>query len=163
LERLEHQLTDNIETIADEIDLLTMVREAKNYAEREGKDQGIRLTQAMVLENSMCDELREIRTLMLRDKKIKIFEDDPKQGFDFTDMCNIECLFASHNQISDITGVCQLITLVELNLSFNFIQDISGIQELTMLRSLFLNHNRIVVIDAIENLKSLKQLSLFHN
>lgn len=38
LERLEHQLTDNIETIAEEIDLLTMVREAKTYAEREGKD-----------------------------------------------------------------------------------------------------------------------------
>lgn len=78
-------------------------------------------------------------------------------------MCNLECLFASHNQIADITGVCQLITLVELNLSFNFIQDISGIQELTMLRSLFLNQNRIVVIDAIESLKGLKQLSLFHN
>ena len=83
-----------------------MVREAKTFADREGKDQGVRLTKAMVLENSMCDELREIRTLMLRDKKVRNFDDDKKKGFVFDDMCNIECLFASHNQISDITGVC---------------------------------------------------------
>lgn len=51
----------------------------------------------MVLENSMCDELREVRTLMLREKQIRKFEDDLKNGFDFNDICNIECLFASHN------------------------------------------------------------------
>ena len=78
LERLEHQMTNHIESIADEIDLLTMVREAKNFADRDGKDQGVRLTKAMVLENSMCDELREVRTLMLRDKKIRHFDDDQK-------------------------------------------------------------------------------------
>ena len=99
LERLEHQITNNIESVANEIDLLTIVRDAKNFADREGKDQGIRLTKELVLENSMCDELRQIRTLMLRDKKIRNFDDDKKKGFDFDDMCNIECLFASHNQI----------------------------------------------------------------
>ena len=163
LERLESQLTDHIDEVIQEIDLVKIAKEAKDYADRDGKENGIRLTKAMVLENSMCDELREVKTLMLRDKKIAKFEDDHWNDFDFMEMCNVECLFASHNQISDIYGVCQLVTLVELNLSFNLIRDITGLEELTMLRSLYLNHNRIIQIDAIESLKDLRQLYLFNN
>jgi len=76
LERLEHQLNDNIESVVQDIDLLTMAREAKNFAENGGQEKGVKLTKTMVLENSMCDELREVRTLMLREKQIRKFEDD---------------------------------------------------------------------------------------
>jgi internalin A len=93
---------------------------------------------------------------MLRDKNLARFEDDPKHDFDMTDICNIECLFASHNQIADISGVCMLTTLVELNLSFNMIRDLNGLEELTMLRSLHLNHNRVIVIEPIQHLKGLR-------
>ena len=149
LERLEHQLNDNIESVVQEIDLFTMMKEAKSYADRDGKEKGIAVTRAMILDNSMCDELREVKTLMLRDKNISRFASDEKNGLDLTDMCNIECLFASHNLINDIFGVCQLVTLVELNLSFNYIKDLYGLEELTMLRSLYLNHNRIMFIEQI--------------
>lgn len=40
------------------------------------------------------------------------------------DLCNIECLMVSHNLIKDISGILQLTTLVELNLSYNMITDI---------------------------------------
>ena len=106
LERLEHQMNNNIESVAHEIDLLTMVKEAKQYAERDGKERGVTVTKAMILENSLCDEMREVKTLMLRDKNIGKFVSDEKNGLDLYEMCNIECLFASHNIISDISGVC---------------------------------------------------------
>lgn len=85
----------------------------------------------MVIDNAlMCEELDEITTLMLRDKKISVFddnlEDEDEEGsrFKLVDLCNIECLMASHNMIKDINGVLQLTTLVELNLSYNMIGDI---------------------------------------
>ena len=136
--------------------MFTMVRQAKDYVDKEGRDQGKRLNKALVLENSMVDDLREVKTLMLRDKKITVFEDNAKDGLNLDDLANIECLFGSHNMIKDITGVCQLVTLVELNLSFNFISDLTGLEELTLLRSLFLSHNKIVIIEPLRNLKSLK-------
>jgi Leucine-rich repeat (LRR) protein len=76
---------------------------------------------------------------------------------------NLECLYASHNLIKDIYGVCQLTTLRELNLSFNMIKDISPIEQLTLLEKLFLNRNQISVIDPIKKLTSLQEVGLFHN
>lgn len=100
-------------------------------ADKEKQKQGRRITKQMVIDNAlMCDELDEITTLMLRDKKISVFddnlEDEDEEGsrFKLADLCNIECLMASHNLISDINGVLQLTTLVELNLSYNMISDI---------------------------------------
>lgn len=86
----------------------------------------------MVIDNAlMCEELDEVTTLMLRDKKIAVFddnivedEDDCENRFKLSELCNIECLMASHNLIKDIGGVLQLTTLVELNLSYNIITDI---------------------------------------
>jgi len=66
----------------------------------------------MVLENSLlCDELSDITTLMIRDKNISVFddniEDKDEEGnrFKVRDMCNLECLMASHNLIVDLSGV----------------------------------------------------------
>lgn len=78
----------------------------------------------------MCDELDEITTLMLRDKNISYFddnlEDKDRQGdaFKLRDMCNLECLMASHNLIRNINGILMLTTLVEINLSYNMITDV---------------------------------------
>jgi hypothetical protein len=58
LERLESQLNDHIEEIAGEIDLFKIGKEAKEFADRGGKEKGVKLTKAMVLQHSMCDELR---------------------------------------------------------------------------------------------------------
>lgn len=111
----------------------------------------------------MVDELIEVKTLMLREKKITVIDDNNKDGLSLNDLSNIECLMASHNFLKDVNGVCQLVTLVELNLSFNYISDITGLEELTLLRSLFLSHNKIVVIEPLRCLKSLRQIGLFHN
>jgi Leucine-rich repeat (LRR) protein len=79
----------------------------------------------MILEGSMCDELSEVNTLMLRDKGIDVFDDvKGPDGFKLTDLFNIECLLASHNKLKDVFGISQLTSLVELNLSFNEISDI---------------------------------------
>lgn len=85
----------------------------------------------MVLDNSFnCDDLEEVTTLMVRDKMICRFddnlEDEDSRGnkFKLNDLCNIECLMASHNLIKDISGILQLTTLVELNISYNMIADI---------------------------------------
>jgi len=79
------------------------------------------------------------------------------------DLCNVECVYASHNFIKEIDGICQLTTLIDLNLSMNEISSISGLEELTLLEKLFLNRNKITVIEPIEKLKSLKCLGLFGN
>ena len=120
----------------------------------------------MILSAAMCDTVDEVSTIMLRDKKIAIFDDnydDAGSRLKLEELCNVECIFASHNLIKEVIGIGTLTTLVELNLSFNMIEDISSLEELTLLRSLFLNHNKIVVIDPIRKLKGLKQLGLFHN
>ena len=121
----------------------------------------------MVLESAMCEDLDDVETLMLRDKRITIFDDnlnDPSgENLKLADLVNIECLHASHNLIKDTLGVCQMTTLVELNLSFNAIEDITGLEELTLLRQLHLNHNKIAFIEAVRKLKGLKVLGLFAN
>lgn len=63
----------------------------------------------MLLEESQCDLLSEITILMLRDKKIEIFDRPPhgsKEFFRIEELSNLECLFASHNLIKDIYGIC---------------------------------------------------------
>ena len=121
----------------------------------------------MVLDAAMSESCEEVTTVMLRDKKIKIFDDNFEETeggrFKLEELCNVECIFASHNLIKDVIGIGQLTTLVELNLSFNMIEDISPLESLTLLRALFLNHNKLQVIDSLSKLKALKQLGLFHN
>jgi hypothetical protein len=106
LERLEDSLTNDIDKVANEIDLFTMVREAESYAENPGRENGVRLTKQLVLDNSMVEELIEVKTLLLREKKITVFDDNSKDGLYLNDLSNIECLMASHNFIKDVSGVC---------------------------------------------------------
>ena len=84
-----------------------------------------KLTKKMVLEASMSETIDEVNTLMLRDRGIEFFDDiNGEDGFKLQELCNIECLLLSHNQIKDIYGICQLTSLIELNLSFNQLSDI---------------------------------------
>jgi Leucine-rich repeat (LRR) protein len=129
-----------------------------------------KLTRKMCIDNSLLAEnLDEITTLMLREQKITIFndnledEDDDGRKFKMEDLCNLECLMASHNFLKDINGIVQLTTLVELNLSYNRISEVTGIEELTQLRALHLNHNKVSMIDSVAKLLNLKQLGLFYN
>ena len=63
---------------------------------------------------------------MLRDKGIDEFDDTRgAEGFKLSELFNLECLLASHNHIKDLFGISQLVTLVELNLSFNQVSDIT--------------------------------------
>lgn len=103
---------------------------------------------------------------MLREKNISVFDQaivGQKGGFKLSELMNLECIFASHNLLKDIYGICQLTTLKELNLSFNMIKDISPIEDLEVLEKLFLNRNQVAVIDPIRKLTNLKSLGLFHN
>lgn len=127
---------------------------------------GVPITKKIILEASNADTLDQVTTVILRDKSIEVF-DQPYPGtdghFKFDLLVNLECIYASHNLIKDIFGICQLVTLRELNLSFNMIKDISPIEELTLLEKLFLNRNQIAVIEPIKKLTSLSVVGLFHN
>lgn len=57
--------------------------------------------------------------IILRDKNIEIFDNNRQDGFKIEELVNVESIYASHNLIKDIFGICQITTLVELNLSFN--------------------------------------------
>lgn len=106
----------------------------------------------MLLDCSQCDSLEEISTVILRDKNIQIF-DQPILGskgyFKLDDLISLECIYASHNLINDIYGICQIGSLKELNLSFNMIKDISPLAELQLLEKLFLNRNQVTVIEPL--------------
>jgi len=89
----------------------------------------------MLLESAMVDDVEEVRMVMLRDKKIEIFDTNREnmEGFKMDELINIECIMASHNLIRNIQAISQLTTLRELNLSFNRISDVSGLESLTLL------------------------------
>ena len=84
---------------------------------------------------------------MLREKNLSVIDDNIEEEDEhrlrLKELCNLEVLYASHNLLTNVLGIYQLVTLTELNLSFNAIDDLSGIEELTMLRVLHLNHNKI--------------------
>jgi len=61
---------------------------------------------------------------MLTNKNLIEFDDNKQEKLVLIDLCNVECVFASHNMINNIYGVCMLTTLVELNLSFNEISSL---------------------------------------
>jgi len=45
---------------------------------------------------------------MLREKGIEVFDDNliAEFAFKMEDLCNVECVYASHNFIKEIDGVC---------------------------------------------------------
>ena len=165
LEEVELRIEEDVEDIADNLSVYKLQRNAA-LANQEQKG-GIRVTKQMILDAAMSETCDEVTTVMLRDKKIKTFDDnfDDSEGerFRLEELCNVECIFASHNLIKDVIGIGQLTTLVELNLSFNMIEDISPLEHLTLLRALFMNHNKLHVIEPLQKLRALKQLGLFHN
>jgi len=71
--------------------------------------KGVHVTKDMLLEASNCDNLAQINTVILRDKKIGTF-DQPMQThpghFKLDDLLNLECIYASHNLIKDLYGIC---------------------------------------------------------
>lgn len=79
----------------------------------------------MILKSAMVDTVTEVNTVMLRDKNIEVFDDNKTQKFSLDELCNLECLFLSHNLIREVLGISQLTTLLELNLNFNNISDIT--------------------------------------
>ena len=79
----------------------------------------------MILKAAMVDSAAEVSAVMLRDHNIEVFDDNRTQQFSLDELCNVECLFLSHNLIKDLLGISQLTTLLELNLNFNNIQDIT--------------------------------------
>ena len=127
LDNIFDKLDEEVQSTTDGIDL-DFFRGKRNPAlfDPKAKQSGVKVTRQMVLESSMmCEEMHEVTTLMLRDKRINYFddnlEDKDAEGnmFKMRELCNLECLMASHNLISDLTGIVQLTTLVELNLSYN--------------------------------------------
>lgn len=102
-DKLDAELDKGVNDI--DIDFFTG-KAVTNKDENNRNKEGVKLTRALILENSLlCEEFDEITTLMLRDKNIAIFddniEDKDKEGnrFKVADMCNLECLMASHNLI----------------------------------------------------------------
>eukprot|EP00347_Sterkiella_histriomuscorum_P012554 403368121 len=150
LEAIERKIEEDIE-------------EFNNRKKPKNIENGVRVTKALLLDASQCDELSQIQAVIVRDKNIEIFDDNKQDGFKLEDLVNCEAIYATHNLIKDIFGICQISTLVELNLSFNQISDIQPLEDLVLLQKLWLNRNHILVIDPIKSLTKLQVLGLFNN
>jgi len=98
LEKIEQRIEEDLEAF---------VNRRGDKAKDEKK--GIAVSKEMLLECSQCDKLEEISTIILRDKQISVF-DQPLAGskghFKIDDLINLECIYASHNLIKDIYGIC---------------------------------------------------------
>lgn len=78
-------------------------------------------------------------------------------------LINLQTLDLSHNEISDISELDSLTDLETLDLSYNEISDISKLRGLSNLETLNLNNNQIGDISAIQGLDNLKSLNLSNN
>ena len=113
LDNIFDKLELEVNTTVDDIDM-DFFRGTRNPAlvDPSAAEKGEKLSRKMVIDNTMmCEELDEVTTLMLRDKKISIFDDNPEDldadgnMFKLVELCNLECLMASHNVIKDLTGI----------------------------------------------------------
>jgi internalin A len=78
-------------------------------------------------------------------------------------LVNLESLYLSHDQISDVTPLSALTRLRTLGLSYNNISDITPIAHLTNLQTLRLDNNQITDIQAFNSLPELQTFSLESN
>lgn len=76
---------------------------------------------------------------------------------------NLRYLQAYNNNISDISAITELTSLINLNLGDNAISDLTSISGLPFLRDLELNSNRIVDLSGLSDLPSLSFLGLSNN
>ena len=154
------KVLENLEKAIDEdISNFKVQNTAKNL--KANDVAGITLTKKLVLEKSNCDNLEQVECLILREMKIKIVESNKDINLD--DLVNIECLYLSHNYISDLYGISTLNTLIELNSNHNMISDVTALEELTNLEKLYLSQNKISEISPLSKLQRLVILSLFDN
>lgn len=81
-------------------------------------------------------------------------------------LTNLEVLYLSGNQITNISPLKKLKKLVVLNLAENELSDISDIIKFSSssaLKRLFLNNNQLTDISALANLTNLETLDAMHN
>ncbi|CAL5972220.1 Chain_A [Hexamita inflata] len=76
---------------------------------------------------------------------------------------NIVTLQATDCEITQISGIRNMVQLYQLDLSNNLIVDISELQYLVNVEILDLNYNQIVSIDSLQSLCLLKTLNLNYN
>ena len=76
---------------------------------------------------------------------------------------NLEYLWLTYNEFSDISPLCDLTDLKDLVLFGNVISDLSPLSGLTNLTGLNLNDNRVSELSALAELKKLKHLWLLNN
>jgi len=76
---------------------------------------------------------------------------------------NLDTLYLSANNISDIAPLSKLTNLEELNLFGNDISDIETLSCLTNLENLHVGNNKIICINALSDLTNLESLMLFGN
>ena len=74
LEAMDAKIEKDINEVVSNLDAYKIM---SNKALQEANTKkGHRLTKKLVLEASMCDELHEVETLLLREKQIGIFDDN---------------------------------------------------------------------------------------
>ena len=74
-DKLDDEVSKGVHNI--DIDFFTGKAITSTGSEKNRKKEGVKLTRAIVLENSLlCEELDEITTLMIRDKNISVFDDN---------------------------------------------------------------------------------------
>jgi Leucine-rich repeat (LRR) protein len=103
-----------------------------------------------------ADDLKELKKLNAAMSNIESL-----RGIEY---CNsIELLILMHNQISDISALAGLTSLLKLSLNNNRISNISPLSGLVLLEFLDLNNNQISDISPLSGLNSMKWLILKDN
>lgn len=83
---------------------------------------------------------------------------------DINILCNLTKLTVTHNNLSTIDGICKIVKLTYLNLSYNYISEIpSEIENLCNLKTLKLRSNNIKSFECLSSLVQLEYLDLSFN
>eukprot|EP00929_Paragymnodinium_shiwhaense_P075060 TRINITY_DN38383_c0_g1_i1.p1 TRINITY_DN38383_c0_g1~~TRINITY_DN38383_c0_g1_i1.p1 ORF type:complete len:712 (-),score=164.15 TRINITY_DN38383_c0_g1_i1:90-2225(-) len=127
-----------------------------------GEDDDGELTERAVLAASGENCLEDVTALVFRDRNLMSLE--TPRCVDFLRLTGIEVLSLSHNKLTDIGPLFQLVALIEVNVNFNQLEDISPLFECDHLEKLFAAHNQVGEVAGLDvGCPCLKELSLFAN
>lgn len=105
-----------------EKDLEAFMQLKPSHHPKKKDEKGIDTTADMILASAHCDELEDVKGILLRDQGIGTFKGSPNLAID--ELTSVEFINLSHNLLSNVDGISTISTLQELNLNFNKINDI---------------------------------------
>jgi hypothetical protein len=131
---------------------------SKNQMDDLISDNAGELTEGVVLEYSGEDDLGSVRELVFRSQGVVGFNKQCREQ-----LCGLEILSLSHNNVCSLQSLVKMSGLIELNLNFNNVGSLQGLR-LPLLEKLFLSNNKLVTVAGMHTaFPELKVLCLYRN